>query len=107
MTRMGFLSPSGRCYSFDERANGYARGEGVGVVILKRLSAALEANDTVRAVIRATGVNQDGFTRGITVPNEKSQAMLIKTTYEKAGIDLSSTRYFESHGKLVISCSRH
>ncbi|PVH93893.1 ketoacyl-synt-domain-containing protein [Periconia macrospinosa] len=98
MSRMGFLSPDGRCFSFDERANGYARGEGVGVVILKRLSNAIADNDTIRAIIRATGTNQDGYTPGITVPNSLSQARLIKETYEKAGLDLASTRYFESHG---------
>jgi acyl transferase domain-containing protein len=101
MSRMGFLSPEGRCFSFDERANGYARGEGVGVVILKRLSDAIANNDTIRAVIRSTGTNQDGYTPGITVPNALSQARLIKETYEKAGLDLASTRYFESHGKPI------
>jgi acyl transferase domain-containing protein len=102
MSRMGFLSPEGRCFSFDERANGYARGEGVGVVILKRLSDAIANNDTIRAVIRSTGTNQDGYTPGITVPNALSQARLIKETYEKAGLDLASTRYFESHGKPIV-----
>ncbi|KAF1967921.1 ketoacyl-synt-domain-containing protein [Bimuria novae-zelandiae CBS 107.79] len=98
MTRMGFLSPDGRCFSFDERANGYARGEGVGVIILKRLSDAISHNDTIRAVIRSTGTNQDGYTPGITVPNQLSQARLIRETYEKAGLDFTSTGYFESHG---------
>lgn len=98
MTRMGFLSPDSRCFSFDDRANGYARGEGVGVVVLKRLSTAIADNDTIRAVIRATGANQDGYTPGITVPDRESQARLIRQTYEKAGLDLATTRYFEAHG---------
>ncbi|KAF2179436.1 hypothetical protein K469DRAFT_596142 [Zopfia rhizophila CBS 207.26] len=98
MTQMGFLSPDSRSFSFDERANGYARGEGIGVVVLKRLSDAIKDNDTIRAVIRSTGANQDGYTPGITVPSRDSQARLIRETYEKAGLDLGSTRYFEAHG---------
>ncbi|KAF2871202.1 hypothetical protein BDV95DRAFT_443995, partial [Massariosphaeria phaeospora] len=98
MTRMGFLSPDSRCFSFDHRANGYARGEGVGVVVLKRLSDAIRDHDTIRAVIQSTGANQDGNTPGITVPSQESQAELIRHTYEKAGLDLGSTRYFEAHG---------
>lgn len=73
-----FLSPDGRCYTFDERANGYARGEGVGCVILKPLADALRDGDTIRAVIRATGSNQDGRTSGITLPNPVAQEALIR-----------------------------
>jgi acyl transferase domain-containing protein len=64
MTALNFLSPDGKCFTFDGRANGYGRGEGVGVVVLKRLSDALRDNDTIRAVIRGTRVNQDGRTPG-------------------------------------------
>ncbi|KAF4980357.1 hypothetical protein FZEAL_3618 [Fusarium zealandicum] len=64
MTALNFLSPDGKCFTFDSRANGYGRGEGIGVVVLKRLSDALRDNDTIRAVIRATNVNQDGHTTG-------------------------------------------
>lgn len=63
--RHRFLSPDGRCYTFDSRANGYARGEGVGVVFIKPLANAIRDGDTIRAVIRNTGVNQDGKTPGI------------------------------------------
>ncbi|KAF2014709.1 ketoacyl-synt-domain-containing protein [Aaosphaeria arxii CBS 175.79] len=98
MTRMGFLSPEARSYSFDNRANGYTRGEGVGVVVLKRLSDAIANNDTIRAVIRATGTNQDGYTPGITVPSPISQSRLIRETYEKAKLSPGSTKYFEAHG---------
>ncbi|EFX01892.1 polyketide synthase [Grosmannia clavigera kw1407] len=64
MANLNILSPDGRCFTFDERANGYGRGEGVGVVILKRLEDAIAANDTIRAIIRATASNQDGHTQG-------------------------------------------
>lgn len=64
MTALNFLSPGGKCFTFDARANGYGRGEGVGVVVLKRLSDALRDNDTIRSVIRGSRVNQDGRTTG-------------------------------------------
>ena len=97
---MNFLSPDSRCYSFDERANGYSRGEGFGVVVIKRLSDALHDGDTIRAIIRSTGSNQDGNTPGITQPRNDAQALLIKETYRKASIDFDATRFFEAHGKL-------
>lgn len=93
------MSPDGICYSFDERANGYARGEGFGVLILKRLSTAVRDGDTIRALIRSTGVNQDGFTSGgVSQPSKDSQATLIKETYIKAGLESQLTGYFEAHG---------
>ena len=95
---MNFLSPDGKCYSFDHRANGYSRGEGIGIVIVKLLSDAITDGDTIRAVIRNTGCNQDGRTPGITQPSSKAQEQLIRQTYEDAGLDLAKTRYFESHG---------
>ncbi|KAM3158720.1 hypothetical protein ABEW05_000751 [Botrytis cinerea] len=98
LCNMGFLSPDSRCYSFDNRANGYARSEGVGVVIIKKLSDALKDNDTIRAVIRATGSNSDGHTPGITQPSREAQTRLIEETYIKGGLDLAKTRYFEAHG---------
>jgi acyl transferase domain-containing protein len=64
MTALNFLSPDGKCFTFDDRANGYGRGEGIGVVILKRLSDALRDNDIIRAVIRGSSKNQDGRTLG-------------------------------------------
>ncbi len=95
---MGILSPDGVSHSFDERANGFARGEGIGVVMLKRLSDAVKDHDTIRAVIRSTASNQDGRTPGITQPSKESQEQLIRHTYAKAGLDFSQTRYFEAHG---------
>ena len=94
----GFLSPEGRCKTFDAGADGYARGEGAGVVILKPLSQALADNDFVYAVIRGAGVNQDGHTNGITVPRGESQEKLMKEVYRNAGISPRQIRYVEAHG---------
>ena len=98
LSNMNFLSNDSRSFSFDDRANGYGRGEGFGVVVLKRLSDALENGDTIRAVIRATGSNQDGRTPGITQPSTESQLRLIRETYENAGLAMEPTRYVEAHG---------
>ncbi|RYO87212.1 hypothetical protein DL762_004340 [Monosporascus cannonballus] len=92
------LSPEGISHSFDDRANGYGRGEGIGCLIVKRLSDALRDGDTIRAVIRHTGVNADGKTPSITQPSSEAQADLIQRTYAAAGLPLTSTEYFESHG---------
>ncbi|KAF4631033.1 hypothetical protein G7Y89_g7101 [Cudoniella acicularis] len=98
LSNMGFLSPNSRCFSFDSRADGYARGEGIGVVIIKRIKDAIRDGDTIRAVIRATGSNQDGRTPGVTQPSKDSQAKLIKETYSKSGLTMHETMFFESHG---------
>ncbi|KAL4935935.1 hypothetical protein BDV06DRAFT_233836 [Aspergillus oleicola] len=99
MSNMDFLSPSSRCYSFDHRANGYARGDGVSVVVLKKLSQAIKDGDTIRAVIRATGLNQDGRTPGgITQPSGDAQRMLIQETFERAQLDMQPVRFFEAYG---------
>jgi len=92
------MSPDSTCYSFDERANGYSRSEGFGVVLLKRLSKAIGDGDTIRGIIRSTGCNQDGHTPGITQPSQAAQERLTRETYEHAGLDLDVTRYFEAHG---------
>ena len=98
LSQMRMTSPDGKCHSFDERANGYARGEGIGALIVKSFSAAIADGDTIRAVIRGTGCNQDGRTPGITMPSAQAQADLIRSTYAKAGLSLSETAYFEAHG---------
>ncbi|RDW93799.1 type I polyketide synthase [Aspergillus mulundensis] len=98
LNNQGFLSPDGRCFSFDERANGYGRGEGFGAVILKRYDDALRDKDSIRAIIRATGTNQDGRTPGIVQPSPEAQSRLIKETYRKAGVDMRLTKYVEAHG---------
>lgn len=98
MSTLSFLSPDNRCHSFDKSANGYARGEGGGFLVLKPLEQALHDGDSIRAVIRASGANQDGRTPGITLPSGVRQEQLIRSVYEAAGLDLSSTAYFEAHG---------
>ena len=83
---------------FDQRANGYARGEGIGTLVIKPLSHALQANDPIHAIIRNTRTNQDGRTPGITMPSQDAQRSLIQATYEEARIDPSETDFFEAHG---------
>lgn len=97
---LNFLSPDSRCYSFDHRANGYARGEGVIALIIKPLSAALHDGNMIRAVIRSSGSNQDGHTPGLTQPSPEAQEELIREVYEKASLPFDLTRYFEAHGQL-------
>jgi len=94
----GFLSPDGRCKVFDSSANGYVRSEGVGAVLLKPLSKALKDGNRVYAVIRETGSNQDGNTKGITVPSKDSQQSIMAAIYKKAQIAPSAVTYVEAHG---------
>ncbi|MCX7920863.1 MAG: amino acid adenylation domain-containing protein [Clostridia bacterium] len=94
----GFLSPTGWSHAFDSSANGYVRAEGVGVVVLKKLSDAVRDDDPVYAVIIGDGVNQDGHTNGITVPSGEAQQELIKEVCEKAGIQPGDLQYVEAHG---------
>jgi acyl transferase domain-containing protein len=94
----GMLSPEGQCYSFDERANGFVPGEGVGVVLLKRLAEAEKDQDIIYGVIEGWGVNQDGKTNGITAPNPESQTRLEREVYDKYQIDPGSIQLIEAHG---------
>jgi acyl transferase domain-containing protein/acyl carrier protein/thioesterase domain-containing protein/NAD(P)-dependent dehydrogenase (short-subunit alcohol dehydrogenase family)/SAM-dependent methyltransferase len=95
-TRM--LSPEGHCKTFDSSANGFVPGEGVGVVVLKRLKDALANGDRIHAVIRGSGTNQDGRTNGITAPSAQSQTALQVGVYERFGIDPSTITCVEAHG---------
>ncbi|PYH42430.1 PKS-NRPS hybrid synthetase psoA [Aspergillus saccharolyticus JOP 1030-1] len=101
-SNLKMLSPDGRSYMWDDRANGYARGEGMASVVLKTLSAAIADGDHIECIIRETGINQDGKTKGITMPSPVAQAALIEATYAKAGLDLRRAQdrpqYFEAHG---------
>ncbi|ETS78082.1 hypothetical protein PFICI_10144 [Pestalotiopsis fici W106-1] len=96
--QMNFLSPDSRCYSFDHRANGYARGEGLIGLVVKPLSAAIRDGNTIRALVRSTGTNQDGRTPTLTQPSTEAQERLIRSVYKKANLDFTKTRYFEAHG---------
>ncbi|EFX05061.1 polyketide synthase [Grosmannia clavigera kw1407] len=95
---LGMLSPDGRCFAFDARANGYGRGEGVATIVIKRLSDALANNDPIRAVIRETALNQDGKTDTITTPSSTAHIELMRECYLRAGLDPRGTQYFEAHG---------
>lgn len=94
----GAISPDGRCKSFDASANGYGRGEGAGVVVLKLLADAERDGDRVLAVIRGSAVHQDGKTNGIMAPSREAQAYLLQRAYDNAGLDPSTVDYVEAHG---------
>ncbi len=94
----GMLSPEGRCKSFDAKANGYVRGEGVGVVVLKLLSQAEADGDRIYAVIRGSAVNHNGRSNGLTAPNMQAQIDLLQKVYQQAGIAPNSVHYIEAHG---------
>lgn len=101
-SNLSMLSPQGRSRMWDKDVNGYARGEGLASVVLKTLSAAVRDGDHIECVIRATGVNQDGRTGGITMPSAKAQAALIRSTYARAGLDINRPedrpQFFHAHG---------
>jgi acyl transferase domain-containing protein len=98
LSYMHMLSPDGISHSLDASANGYGRGEGFAAVLLKPLRTALADNDAIRAIIRATGINQDGRTPGITMPSRQAQADLIGTLYGPGLPSLHETAFFEAHG---------
>lgn len=95
---LGVISPSGRCRPFSADADGIVRAEGVGVVVLKRLSDAQAAGDRILAVLKGSAVNQDGRSNGITAPNADAQEELLRRAYESAGIDPRQVDYVEAHG---------
>jgi len=92
------LAPDGRCKTFDEAADGYVRGEGCGVVVIKRLDDAIRDGDRIRAVIRGSAVNQDGASGGLTVPNGVAQQRVITEALERAGVEAADVDYLEAHG---------
>ncbi|MDP3268523.1 MAG: SDR family NAD(P)-dependent oxidoreductase [Legionella sp.] len=98
LVRANMLSPTNRCRTFSDDADGYVRGEGCGVVILKRLSEALKDNDQIHAVIDGFAINQDGASSGLTVPNLTAQRDLIDAALSKAQLTSDSVDYIEAHG---------
>ena len=98
----GLLSGDGRCKVFDAKADGYVRGEGVGVVVLKLLSQAQAEGDRIYAVIRGSGVNHNGRGNGLTAPNIQAQMDLLQKVYQQAEIDPNSSNYIEAHGTATL-----
>ncbi len=96
--RFGGLSPDGKCFTFDARANGFVRGEGAGVMVLKPLAAAVADGDPVYCVILGSAVNNDGATEGLTVPSAQAQASVLRRAYSQAGIVPADVQYVELHG---------
>ncbi|KAI0486471.1 hypothetical protein F4859DRAFT_528204, partial [Xylaria cf. heliscus] len=101
-SKLNMLSPTGQSRMWDSSADGYARGDGFVSVVVKRLADAIIDGDDIEAVIRGSGVNQDGRTKGITMPSSKGQASLIHQVYKDSGLDLENEadrcQYFEAHG---------
>ncbi|UCJ09797.1 SDR family NAD(P)-dependent oxidoreductase [Chitinophaga pendula] len=97
-SQAGMLSEDGRCKTFDQRANGYVRGEGVGIVILKALSAARADGDHIYGIIRGTAENHGGRANSLTSPNPKAQRDLLLKAYRAAGTDPRDITYIEAHG---------
>jgi acyl transferase domain-containing protein len=94
----GMLSPTGRCHTFDDRADGFVPGEGVGVVVLKRFDQAVEDGDNIIGVVCGSATNQDGRTNGITAPSGKSQQSLYQQVYQKFAINPREIQMVEAHG---------
>jgi acyl transferase domain-containing protein len=97
-TKARMLAADGRCKTFDAAADGYTRGEGCGIVVLKRLSDALQHDDRIYAVVRGSALNQDGASGGLTVPNGPSQERVIRRALDAAGVTADSVSYVEAHG---------
>ena len=100
--RAGMLSPDGKCYSFDARANGFVPGEGVGVVVLKRLRDALEDGDCIHGVIAGSGINQDGKSNGLIAPNGRAQERLARSVYDRFNINPETIQVVEAHGTATV-----
>ncbi|KAK3935596.1 hypothetical protein QBC46DRAFT_462003 [Diplogelasinospora grovesii] len=101
-SNLHMLSPTGRSRMWDKDVDGYARGEGIAAIVLKPLSTAIKDGDHIECIIRATGVNQDGKTPGLTMPSATAQAALIRETYARAGLDIDKVedrpQFFHAHG---------
>jgi malonyl CoA-acyl carrier protein transacylase len=98
LSKLGSLASDGICKAFDENADGYVRGEGCGVVLMKRLSDAQKDGDTILAVIKGSAVQHDGLSNGFTAPNPEVQINVIKDAIKNAGIDGATVDFVEGHG---------
>jgi acyl transferase domain-containing protein/SAM-dependent methyltransferase/acyl carrier protein len=98
LTKAHMLAPDGRCKTFDAAADGFSRGEGCGVLVLKRLNDALSSGDRILAVVRGTAVNQDGRSGGLTVPNGPAQEAVIRSALADAQVEAADIGYVEAHG---------
>ncbi len=98
LSKWGFMAPDGRCKTFDARADGFVRGEGCGVIVLKRLSDALADSDRILALIRGSAVNQDGRSTVLTAPNGLAQQAVIRQALDHARLSPSQITYIEAHG---------
>lgn len=96
--RWGMMAPDGRCKTFDADADGFVRGEGCGMLVLKRLSDALADGDDVLAVVKGSAVNQDGRSSGLTVPNGLAQQAVLRQALDDGHVDPADVQYFEAHG---------
>ena len=98
LSRGRMIAPDGRCKTFDAAADGYGRGEGCGVVVLKRLSDAVAAGDRVLAVLRGSAINQDGRSSGLTAPNGPAQEAVVREALARAAVEPGDVMYVEAHG---------
>ncbi|MGQ0838754.1 SDR family NAD(P)-dependent oxidoreductase [Actinokineospora sp.] len=98
MTKFGAMSPTGQCRAFDADADGYVRGEGCGVLVLRRLADAVADGDRIYAVIRGSAVNNDGASNGLTAPNPRAQIDVLRSAWREAGVSPARVGYVEAHG---------
>jgi acyl transferase domain-containing protein len=101
-SKLGVMSPDGRCKAFDADGNGIVLGEGVAAVVLKTLSRAQQDGDPIYAVLRGSAVVQDGRSNGLTAPSRLSQEVMLREAYERAGVDPRDVQYIEAHGTGTI-----
>jgi acyl transferase domain-containing protein len=98
MSQLGMLSPTGQCQSFDSNADGYVRGEGAGIILLKPLAKAIEDKDHIYGVIKGSAVNHGGKSRTLTSPSIYAQAQVVRAAYTKANVAPNTVSYIEAHG---------
>lgn len=101
LSSASLLAPDGKSKAFDASGDGYGRGEGIGALALKRVEDAVRDGDPIRAVIRGTSSNQDGHTKGLTLPDWRAQADLIRDAYKLAGLGFEDTGYVEAHVRII------